>query len=242
MSKRLRDVPKPSISLVDGLSRFGLGKRDAAEISKLPSRRLTINARQVLREPDTGSSEAFFVVSGLLAKYRIVSAGRRQILGLRYAGEGILPGENPPRNGLQAVMPTEVLVMQKDIFDDALRAYPGFAVFCLRGTQRHAAIDYEWLLSCGSRDGLSRVAHLLCETTVRTGVGTDEAQFVNPLTQLQMAEITGQTSINVNRMFAEIERLGLIERRGQRIHVNCWTELRRLAGFTGSYLLTSAGQ
>ena len=34
--------------------------------------------------------------------------------------------------------------------------------------------------------------------------------MTNPFTQQQIADITGQTSVNVNRVFADMERQGLI--------------------------------
>lgn len=40
--------------------------------------------------------------------------------------------------------------------------------------------------------------------------------MVNQYTQQQIADITGRTSVNVNRVIAELERLGLIERKGAR--------------------------
>ena len=102
--------------------------------------------------------------------------------------------------------------------------------------QRNEAIGYEWLVNCGRRDSTARVAHLLCETAVRSGVDTEQERMVNPFTQQQIADITGQTSVNVNRVFADLERQGLIERIGHEIAFRDWTELRRIASFQATYL------
>ena len=58
----------------------------------------------------------------------------------------------------------------------------------------------------------------------------------NPFTQQQIADITGQTSVNVNRVFADLERQGLIRRRGREIQVNDPAEFRRVASFQPGYL------
>jgi CRP-like cAMP-binding protein len=58
----------------------------------------------------------------------------------------------------------------------------------------------------------------------------------NPFTQQQIAEITGQTSVNVNRVMADLERQGLIERRGRDIQFTDWSEMRRVASFQPAYL------
>ena len=53
---------------------------------------------------------------------------------------------------------------------------------------------------------------------------------------IQIADITGQTSVNVNRVFADLERQGLIKRRGREILFTDWNEMRRIAGFQPGYL------
>ena len=60
--------------------------------------------------------------------------------------------------------------------------------------------------------------------------------MVNPFTQQQIADITGQTSVNVNRVFADLERQGLIKRRGREVQFTDWNELRRVASFQPGYL------
>ena len=106
--------------------------------------------------------------------------------------------------------------------------------FFWRLIQRNEAIGYEWLVNCGRRDSTARVAHLLCETAVRMHV--DEHRMINPFTQQQIADITGQTSVNVNRVFADMERQGLIKRKGREIEFSDWAEMRRVASFQPSYL------
>ena len=83
---------------------------------------------------------------------------------------------------------------------------------------------------------VARVAHLLCETAVRSGMDDDQRKMANPFTQQQVADITGQTSVNVNRVFADLERQGLIERKGREILFQDWPEMRRVASFQPDYL------
>ncbi len=91
-------------------------------------------------------------------------------------------------------------------------------------------------MNCGRRDSTARVAHLLCETAVRSGIDVPEQPLQNPFTQQQIAEVTGQTSVNVNRVLADLERHGLIERSGREIFFRDWDEMLRLASFQPAYL------
>jgi DNA-binding MarR family transcriptional regulator len=58
----------------------------------------------------------------------------------------------------------------------------------------------------------------------------------NPFTQQQIADITGQTSVNVNRVLADMERQGLIKRNGREIRFSDWEEICRIASFHPEYL------
>jgi CRP-like cAMP-binding protein len=121
-------------------------------------------------------------------------------------------------------------------FSPIVSAYPELQRFFWRLIQRNESIGYEWLVNCGRRDSTARVAHLLCETAVRSGVDAEKHPMVNPFTQQQIADITGQTSVNVNRVFADLERQGLIARSGREISFRDWPELRRIASFQPTYL------
>jgi CRP-like cAMP-binding protein len=177
-----------------------------------------------------------FVTAGLLAKFKADSSGGRQIVALRFPGEGILPREGAAGYGVQAIVKSEVLVGKAEDFNPIVETNQEIQRFFWRLIQRNEAIGYEWLVNCGRRDSTARVAHLLCETALRSKIDAASEPLVNPFTQQQIADITGQTSVNVNRVFADLERQGLIERKGREVHFKDWSEMRRLASFQPGYL------
>lgn len=236
MSKRLRKAAGESVTLSDALVGAGLAPELAAKIEAMPHREIAVDPKRPFREPGGLADEVLFVRSGILAKYKTDGSGRRQIIALRFAGDGILPRETGTDFGVQAIVRSEVLVGQRSDFDKLIVDHPELARFVLKLTQRHAAISYEWLVSCGRRDSTARVAHLLCETAERSGVDPSHERMANPFTQQQIADITGQTSVNVNRVLADLERQGLIRRDGREIIFEDWGEMRRIAGFSPSYL------
>ena len=234
MASRRSNAPAPGISLRDTLIAAGLESSLADLLSNMPSKAFQIDPRRPFREPGAQRDEVIFVRSGILAKYKTDGSGRRQIVALRFAGEGILPRDGPAGYGIQAIVKSEVLVGKAKDFDPIIAAHPELQRFFWRLTERNESIGYEWLVNCGRRDSTARVAHLLCETAVRMHVQT--SKMTNPFTQQQIADITGQTSVNVNRVFADMERQGLIRRRGREIQFTDWTEMRRVASFQPTYL------
>ena len=234
--RRARSPGEPGVDLRDMLLRAGLAPQHADLLQAMPHKVVHVDSRRPFREPGVARDEVMLVRSGILAKFKNDGSGRRQIVALRFPGEGILPHEGLADYGLQAIVRSEILIGKAEDFDAIVDANPELARFFWKLVQRQNSISYEWLVNTGRRDSTARVAHLLCETAARMGIDVREQPLINPFTQQQIADITGQTSVNVNRVFADLERQGLIKRRGREIVFTDWDELRRVAGFQPGYL------
>jgi CRP-like cAMP-binding protein len=100
------------------------------------------------------------------------------------------------------------------------------------------SIFREWVLNVGRRDAKKRISHLLCEFAKRldvAGLGTTSG-YVLPMTQEQIADATGLTSVHVNRSIKSLEADGLIVRDKRFIGIPDWSRLRDLSGFSDLYL------
>src|SRR3954469_392274 len=232
-SRRLKS-PARGVSLREPLISAGLAPYLAGLLADMPHKVVQVEPRRPFREQGIRRDEVMFVRSGILSKFKTDASGRRQIVALRFPGEGILPRDGIAEYGVQAIVRSEVMVGRAADFDPIVLTHPEIQRFFWRLIQRNEAIGYEWLVNCGRRDSTARVAHLLCETAVRMHV--DSSRMTNPFTQQQIADITGQTSVNVNRVFADMERQGLIRRKGREIQFSDWAEMRRVGSFQPSYL------
>ncbi len=235
-SRRPRAAATQRVSLKQTLISAGLPEPLADALDKMPHKLVLVDPRRPFREPGTARDEVMFVQSGILAKYKTDGSGRRQIVALRFPGEGILPRDGQGSYGILAIVRSEVLVGRAEDFNVVIDKFPELHRFFWRLILRNEAIGYEWLVNCGRRDSTARVAHLLCETAMRSGIDAEHERMVNPFTQQQIADITGQTSVNVNRVFADLERQGLIGRKGREIEFRDWRELSRIASFQPAYL------
>lgn len=56
------------------------------------------------------------------------------------------------------------------------------------------------------------------------------------MTQEQIGDAAGLTSVHVNRVLRDLERDGLIERRRREVSILDWPGLRRTADFNERYL------
>jgi CRP-like cAMP-binding protein len=178
---------------------------------------------------------ALLVRSGLVAITSIDASGSRQTVGLRYPTELILPFKTAGSVTIEAVLDSELDVAETPAFAAALSANAEMHATLISIVNRERAIAYEWIARFGLRDSLGRLAHFLCETFLRMSV--DPGQTLKmPFNQQQLGEITGQTTVNINRMLKQLERLGLIVRHGRKLCVRDWPRLTQLARFDPAYL------
>lgn len=85
---------------------------------------------------------------------------------------------------------------------------------------------------------MERVAHLLCELGLRldaANVGVRDA-YPLPLTQTQLADIVGLTTVHVNRTLGALRERGLIVWTGATLQILDWDGLVALSGFDDAYL------
>jgi CRP-like cAMP-binding protein len=96
----------------------------------------------------------------------------------------------------------------------------------------------EWVLNVGRRNAFQRIAHLLCEMHARMQmVGlVEKDRLALPLTQEELADATGLTSVHTNRTLQRLRKENLIEIGGGMLTVLDVDALREAAGFNGNYL------
>jgi len=107
-----------------------------------------------------------------------------------------------------------------------------------RETLIEAAIFREWLLNIGRRSAFSRIAHVFCELAVRmraVGLATD-CTYACPLTQTEIADATGLTTVHVNRTLRDLRQAGLATLKGGVLTIPDWEKLKDACEFDATYL------
>jgi CRP-like cAMP-binding protein len=93
-------------------------------------------------------------------------------------------------------------------------------------------------VNVGRRDSRARVAHILCEFSLRleaAGLASDH-RYELPMTQEQLADAVGLTSVHVNRVLRHLGEAGLIRRNRRSITIEDWQRLRDAGDFNERYL------
>jgi CRP-like cAMP-binding protein len=142
-------------------------------------------------------------------------------------------------HNVQVISDAEVLFFPMRDFRRLLQERPEIGKALWRDCLVDASIFREWVLNVGRRDSRSRLAHLLCEFALRLevhGIARPDHGYALPMTQEQLADATGLTSVHVNRVLKVMETEGLILRNRRNISFPDWRRLREVGDFNQRYL------
>jgi len=150
MASRRARSPTESVSLRETLVSAGLEPRLADLLDQMPHRVLYVEPRRPFREPGTPHDEVMFVRSGILSKFKPDATGRRQIVALRFPGEGILPVDGPAQYGIQAIVRSEVLVGKAKDFNPLVERNPELQRFFWRlSSAMSRSVTSGWSIAAG---------------------------------------------------------------------------------------------
>jgi CRP-like cAMP-binding protein len=226
--------------------RSPLGEADRAALRALPHqiRRLPASGHLV-RDGDT-TEFCTLLLSGFAHRYKITGEGGRQIISIHMAAEFVdLQNSFLQRSdhGVQTLTETEVALIPKAAFEELAFGRPAIGKALWIDTLIDASIFREWVVNVGRRDSRARVAHLLCEFSLRleaAGLSRDH-RYELPMTQEQLADAVGLTSVHVNRVLRQLGEEGLISRDRRSVVIEDWQRLRNAGDFNERYLHHDAG-
>jgi CRP-like cAMP-binding protein len=229
------------VFVADLRTQFPLDDDDLKAIADLPLRVRRVDAGTHLVREGAIPGQCAVLVNGYAYRQKATGAGSRQILAVCIPGDAVdlqnifLEVSDHSvqmlTNGLVADLPRErlqQLVLHRPRLGRAL----------IQLTLVEASILREWVVNVGQRDARERVAHLLCEFAVRLetrGLALDHG-FELPMTQEQLADATGLTSVHVNRVLKGLEKDGLISRKRRHVQFTDWRALQEAGDFTRTYL------
>jgi CRP-like cAMP-binding protein len=210
-------------------------------IIDLPMTVKVIEANADIVQDGDHPSDCVLIVSGFVCRYKLLCDGRRQIMGF------YIPGDIPDLqslhlhtmdNSVGALVKSSVALIPHQPMRNTLRRFPNLNDVLWRDTLIDAAIFREWMIGLGRRSAYQRMAHLLCELYVRMkAVGlVEEGTFDLPVTQNELADALGLSTVHVNRVLQDLRKDGMIVLRGGSLNIPRWEALQEAAEFNPLYL------
>jgi len=200
-----------------------------------------VQARAAILEEAATPTHAHLIVEGFACRCKILSSGERQITSFLIPGDlcdGHLLVLEAMDHTIETITPCRIAYIPHRMLHHLTEHHPAITRALWWTSLVEEGVAREWITNVGRRPANKRVAHLLCEMIVRlrmVGLASDHGCDL-PLTQNDLADATGLTSVHVNRVLQELRAAGLITLRRKKLTVERFEALTDFADFHPNYL------
>jgi CRP-like cAMP-binding protein len=206
-----------------------------------------VTARHDILSEGSSPTEISLIVKGYACRYLLLSDGRRQITAFLIPGDFCnLRALHTDRMdfGVAAIDCCRVARVPRQKLCELIEKHPHIALALWRDTIIDAAIYHQWLTNIGRRSAYARIAHLLCEVCWRFQAAglLRQHSCELPVTQTDLADAMGLSTVHVNRMLQKLRADGLIRFQSRSLCVLDWPRLQAAGEFEPSYLQLHAEQ
>ncbi|WP_343611816.1 Crp/Fnr family transcriptional regulator [Novosphingobium sp.] len=214
---------------------------ERAALEKAISEVRHVPARTTLMRAGHQVNESTLLVDGIMSRYIDDRNGLRQLVAIHVPGDFVDLHAFPLKvleHDVATMTPCTVAVVPHAALEVLLADFPEMNRKLWFATLIDAAIHRAWLFRMGRLDALGKVAHFLCETNARlVSAGlSDGRRFDLDLTQADLAEICGLTSVHINRVVRQLRDEGLCAFRSSVVELFDPERLSARGQFKDAYL------
>jgi CRP-like cAMP-binding protein len=245
MTSVSEDIISPALRKLE--KRVAFSPEDRAAFLNLPFsvRELRLGS-YILRERDI-IKNCCILLSGFAYRSKIVGNGGRQILSIHIPGDVVDIQHamlDIADHNIQMLTTGQVALVPAAAVKELAFKHPVIGHALWLETLVDGSIFREWIANVGRRDARTRISHLLCEFTVRLQAAglTKGDRYELPMTQEQLGDATGLTSVHVNRTLQALRGDGLISSDKRSITIEDWKALTTAGDFDATYLHPEVAQ
>ncbi len=181
------------------------------------------------------------IMEGFACRYKTLEDGRRQIVAF------LLPGDicdarmfilKQMDHSIAALSPVKLAEIPGEMFVELTDRSPRIVRAMWWNSLVEEAIAREWTRNVGQRSAFERMGNLLCEFFIRMrAVGlADGTRCELPMTQTEMADALGLSTVHTNRTLQELRSANLITLKGKMLAIPDLDALQDATLFNPNYL------
>jgi len=193
-----------------------------------------VPARVAIYSQGETGTDMFRIRSGLVRLSVMQRDGRELLYQLFQPGDSFgtstVIDEEPRPQTAEAFEDVELEVYSKAVIDELRAAHPSLNDALLRLLSRHMRLLSDYFAGFAFDELSCRLAQRIVDSIDMFGVAVDDGQiFSRPITQTELAQMTGGARQSVNRVLRDFRRAGLVATRGNGLVIRNLPELRRIA-------------
>ncbi len=225
---------------LQGRSRDALDARERGVLEGLIQRVERFTEPVTILERGAVLDQSTILIEGTVARV-IHEGGRRHIVALHVPGDFVdLHAYALKRldHDVVSIGTVQVGYAPHAAIDDVLATEPNLARMLWYSTLLDAAMHREWIMKLEHLSADGRLAHLIAELWQRLSFVdlAGESGFALPLTQQELADACGTTSIHMNRTVRKLREAGVVDISRGQVTVIDREELARIGAFDPAYL------
>lgn len=231
-----------SVQYPDISSRGGFSPKPADNVTPFPGNSLEnclaksairrVAAKELIFAEGDPALHIYRIEAGAVSLFKVLSDGRRQILGFAYAGDFIGLGiEGEHVMNAQAIKPLRMRSMNRTALHAIAARDPGLSYKLYQAIAGELAAMRDLMMTTGHRSASERVAAFLMALSRRNRRNGEPAEFVDlPMTRADIADFLGLTIETVSRTLTKLKTRRLIDLpQSACVHLLDSGELQRLA-------------
>jgi CRP-like cAMP-binding protein len=217
-----------------------LSPAERTTLDRLEERERHLKRGAILLRENDPASEMFVLRHGTMMSYVLLDNGSRQILRFLFPGDMLatssLVYRDAPEN-IAALTDCTVCPFEKSALSRLVVDHPRLAALVVVYNQIERMMLTDRLAALGRTPARARVAAIILEMRNRRRLGDRSIgnSFMLGLTQEEIGDATGLTSVHVNRMFRQLENARLIARQNGHVTILDERALVRTANFVDRY-------
>jgi CRP-like cAMP-binding protein len=209
-------------------------ERAVSEVRRLPARSTLVRHGDALHQ-------STLLVEGFIRRSIDDRDGQRQTVAVHVPGDFVDLHGYPLKvldHDVVTLTAVKVAFVRHADLDAITREHPTLTRKLWYATLLDAAMHREWVFRLGRLDAIERIAHFLSETNARLkAIGlSDGHRFRLPITQSDLAEVCGLTTVHVNRVLRQLRHDGLCVFRSSTVEIADPDLLAQRGQFDAGYL------
>ncbi|MBK6413061.1 Crp/Fnr family transcriptional regulator [Sphingopyxis sp.] len=201
----------------------------------------TLAPRKIIARAGEPLHQSTLLIEGVMSRYLDDRQGLRQLVAIHLPGDFLDLHAFPLKvleHDVATLTSATVATISHAQLEAITQDMPELTRKLWFATLLDAAIHRAWLFRLGRLDATGRIAHFLCETNARlfsAGL-SDGRRFALALTQADLGEICGLTTVHVNRVMRQLREKGLCSFRASLVEIPDPVALAARGQFDPDYL------
>ncbi|MBV9859958.1 MAG: Crp/Fnr family transcriptional regulator [Alphaproteobacteria bacterium] len=191
----------------------------------MPGRLRSLRQREILIPTGEPHDEIYRLHSGWLARFRLLTDGRQQIIMVFLPGDllglkTMLFDRQP--DSIHSVTPATVQSLAYEPALDLARADPDVSLRFMWQLAEDERRLHNWVIALGRGSAIERIATLMLDfrgRLMQAGLASGDS-FRLPMTQEQLGDHLGLTLVHVNRTLRRLRDEGVLTVGGGRAHIH----------------------